>query len=433
MIESLEVKNFLSFRDKAKIDFRIKNISKLSKYQYVEIIDNVYLLKLGIVYGANASGKSNFLKAFQFLKTFWRVNKNSKDDLINIIPFVLTSDKNSSFIVTFYANHVKYVYSLTLNSKAVIEESLLSYKTQRPSIIFNRIFKNGISQISFGANLKIGNMIKDAIELNCLPNSSFFSAYNKVNTQISEIEEVLQWINNHFLDNIHPNLDLQGYVEDLINNDNQIKEQILDNLKSADFNISNIITEVHEESISEKVLKAAELLQLDAFLDDETKKKKVIELSESFFEHTAYITKNEKITFTLSEERQSRGTMRVFGLSGALITTIKQNAFLAVDEIESRLHPMVIRYMLKRFLHESNKSQLLVTTHYDNLLNCRDLVAKENIWFVQKGNNASSVLYGMSEEKGVNRITSWQKAYREGRFGAIPNIPYIKSILEDHS
>jgi AAA15 family ATPase/GTPase len=424
MIESLTIGNFLSFREKATISFKV-NSKRYNKYQVVEIAEGVKLLKLGIIYGANASGKSNFIKAFQFLKIFWKASKKSKDNEINIIPFVLTQEKPSFFELVFYVKHKKYVYTLELNSKYVLHETLIAFNSQRPALIFKRELRNNTSEIEYGYGLNINSVTKETIRANCLPNMSLFSAYNKVNTHIEEIDNVLHWINKHFRDNIDPDLNLRDYVNNLIHDDFEIKNQLLLNLQEADFNISNITVEKREELIPDNILKAFELLDADSNIDEENRIKNKVEISESIFEHIAKIDNKDTKKFSLSYERQSRGTMRMFGLSGALLTTIKQNAFLAVDEIEARLHPLLIKYVIKKFLYESDKSQLLVTTHYDSLLDCKELISKDNIFFAIKEENASSKMVSFGALPGVNRITSWQKAYREGLFKAIPNIPYI--------
>lgn len=101
---------------------------------------------------------------------------------------------------------------------------------------------------------------------------------------------------------------------------------------------------------------------------------------------------------------------------------LERDAFLAVDEIESSLHPKLIEYIIERFLKESEQAQLLLTTHYDGLLGEEDLLRKDNVWFTEKNLDGSSVLYPLTDFKGLNRISSLQKAYKFGKFGAVPNL-----------
>jgi len=102
---------------------------------------------------------------------------------------------------------------------------------------------------------------------------------------------------------------------------------------------------------------------------------------------------------------------------------MSNDEFLSIDEIESSLHPELIEFILEQFLKENSRSQLLVTTHYDPLLNTiDDLIRRDSVWFTEKGEDGSSELYSLSDFKGLNKIRSFLKSYRNGRFGALPNI-----------
>ena len=119
---------------------------------------------------------------------------------------------------------------------------------------------------------------------------------------------------------------------------------------------------------------------------------------------------------------ESDGTIRTFGLAAQVQKALENNAFLAVDEIESSLHPKLIEYIIERFLKESEQAQLLLTTHYDGLLEEDDLLRKDTIWFTEKNTDGSSALYPLTDFKGLNRISSLRKAYKFGKFGAVPNL-----------
>ena len=113
---------------------------------------------------------------------------------------------------------------------------------------------------------------------------------------------------------------------------------------------------------------------------------------------------------------------RSMGVAGIINKLITQNAFVAIDEIESSLHPKLVEFIIENFLKQSRSSQLLVTTHYDGLLEEEDILRKDSIWFTRKINDGSTELYSLSDFRGTNRISSLKKAYKYGKFGAIPNI-----------
>ena len=126
----------------------------------------------------------------------------------------------------------------------------------------------------------------------------------------------------------------------------------------------------------------------------------------------------------MNTESQSEGTRRTFGLEAAIYEAMKTESFLFVDEIEASLHPELVEFILQKFLSKKSRAQLLVTTHYDMLLNSvgDDLIRKDSVWFTDKMESGSTDLYSLVEYKGLNRISSFQKAYRNGMFGALPNI-----------
>ena len=125
------------------------------------------------------------------------------------------------------------------------------------------------------------------------------------------------------------------------------------------------------------------------------------------------------IIMSFQELFESDGTIRTFGLAAQVQKILERDAFLAVDEID--LHAKLIEYIIERFLKESEQAQLL-TTHYDGLLGEEDLLRKDNVWFTEKNLDGSSVLYPLTDFKGLNRISSLQKAYKFGKFGAVPNL-----------
>lgn len=425
MIQELKIKNFLSFKDEVTISFEATKDKKLEQYHVVEVAKGIRLLKLGIVYGANASGKTNLLNAFKFLRDFWFNVADSKEDETDVIPFLLdteTPSQQSSFKLSFYVGSTKYVYALELTEKHVLFEKLEYYPGVQPAIVFERKLNGTVSEIVFGSKLKISSLAQEEITIKCLPNMSVFAAYNQVNLQVQELEAASSWMFNQFMPTIEPGTSLVSYSQQLIADDITAKDKILAFLKKADLNISNIETKVSTKKISDNFINEVKALNIPKQELERLQKEKSISHIETKFQHEVKNLDGTVSLFPLSINLQSDGTKRVFGLSGALLSTIKQNAFLAIDEIESKLHPDLLSYLLEHFLRESKQAQLLVSTHYDGLLDEDDLLRNDNVWFAEKKKDASTSLYSMAEFKALNRIASKQKAYRVGKFGAIPNI-----------
>ena len=412
MIAEIKFKNMFSFRDETVLSFEADKSKDLESYHVVELAPDVKLLKLAVIYGANASGKSNIIKVCDFIRSFITCTPLNKAELIKIVPFLLnrtSKEQASEFSVSFYAMNgdkaIRYVYSVLLETTHIVRETLIYYLSQQPATVFERSMENNVSSIKFGQKVKISTAAKEEITLKCLPNMSVFAAYMQVNTNIAEMETALQYLTKQMMPAIVPTSSLSRYAEEAIKKETAkeaairyklIKETILRYLQEADFNISNISSK-----------------------EQETKKGVV---NYTMYQHKVSSGLGGNDYYEFPELYESDGTIRTFGLASQIQNSIGSNAFLAVDEIESSLHPKLIEYMIERFLKESKQAQLLLTTHYDGLLGEEDLLRKDNIWFAEKNTDGASVLYPLTDFKGLNRISSLQKAYKFGKFGAVPNL-----------
>ena len=402
MIAEIKFKNMFSFRDETVLSFEADKSKDLESYHVVELAPDVKLLKLAVIYGANASGKSNIIKVCDFIRSFITCTPLNKAELIKIVPFLLnrtSKEQASEFSVSFYAMNgdkaIRYVYSVLLETTHIVRETLIYYLSQQPATVFERSMENNVSSIKFGQKVKISTAEKEEITLKCLPNMSVFAAYMQVNTNIAEMETALQYLTKQMMPAIVPTSSLSRYAEEAIKKETA-KEYILRYLQEADFNISNISSK-----------------------EQETKKGVV---NYTMYQHKVSSGLGGNDYYEFPELYESDGTIRTFGLASQIQNSIGSNAFLAVDEIESSLHPKLIEYMIERFLKESKQAQLLLTTHYDGLLGEEDLLRKDNIWFAEKNTDGASVLYPLTDFKGLNRISSLQKAYKFGKFGAVPNL-----------
>lgn len=402
MIAEIRFKNLLSFRDEAVFSFEADNSKSMESYHVVEPTPGVRLLKLAIVYGANASGKSNFIKICDFFKKFIIRVPLNKSEETGVLPFLMNrecSKQPSDFCISFYAHNAgqitRFVYTISLTRTHIEKESLSYYPAQQPAAIFERSIEGGVSIIKFGPKIKLSPAAKEEISLKCLPNMSVLAAYMQVNINIPQIESILRYFNERIMPAVTPALALDKYAENHIKEE-KAKDYILRYLQEADFNISDISTKEKESSIGVT--------------------------QDTVFQHKVKDSEGKESFFDFPEGFESQGTIRTMGLAGCIQETIESSAFLAVDEIESSLHPKLIEYIIEHFLKESAEAQLLVTTHYDGLLAEEDLLRKDNVWFTEKNADGATVLYPLTDFRGLNRISSLQKAYKFGKFGAIPNL-----------
>lgn len=179
MIRDFWVKNYLSIRDKQELSFVAKGPSS---ELVSEVADGVFLYKLGILYGSNASGKSNMLIAMN--EVFRLLVMPKSDATVGIggcIPFVLTKDEPTEMHVSFYADGTRYDYDVTFNGKHILSEALYYYPNKSKSLFYERSFvgENVQADIKFGASLKLQVKTQDSIRENTLNNHSVLSVCRK--------------------------------------------------------------------------------------------------------------------------------------------------------------------------------------------------------------------------------------------------------------
>ncbi len=398
MIQEISIKNFLSFKDKMTFSFVADPSKFREETQVVEVAKGVRLLRFAVLYGANASGKSNFLKAIYFLHRFMFRVSDTKDEQTGIIPFLLDDDSknnNSEFEIIFYVNGTRYYYYLEVNSKMVVSEKLCSGDSD--AIIFERYIKNGLSQIDFAA--KLTDVAKETIILNCLANMSVFAAYRRVNVTIPEIQAVVTYFGT-FMQNVTDRTDVYLYAAKVLSSpgNDDLKKSVLDSLKQADFNIDDFVFVVDEDG----------------------------KINDKF----VIMVENGKV-YSLPGLLQSVGTKRNLGLDVILHQLLEKQSFLTIDELETSIHPDLYEKIVYDFLTaKNNHSQLILTTHYSGLMETvNNLIRVDAIRFVEKHDDGASELYALTDfddlEKFNSKDLTIYKGYREGRFDAVPDVKYL--------
>lgn len=423
MIQELSFKNFFSFKDEVKFSFEASNDTFAEESQVVTINENTRLLRFAVVYGYNASGKSNLLLAFSFLRNFWTQRPIDSDSGTKVVPFKLNKinpKEHSFFDIVFYVGTTKYSYHLELDATQVYREKLLYYKTIQPIMLFDRVLLNGESKIQFGPTLKVGSVIKERIEAECLKNTSVFVARNQVNASIPLIDDVNNWLKTKIMESINFETRLTDYAQNKSVDNPELKERLLIFLSSADFNISKIKSEYKKKALSD--FEIYTLLTQKKNIPFEARNK-IIHERIGDVPHTNFMhsVENDGMIeeYALDLGEESTGTLRTFGIETALYEANKSGSFLTVDEIETSLHSKLLEDLIYDFLKEQSESQIIITTHNDSLLDLADdLIRKDSIWFVEKQKNGSSNLYKLVDFTGVNRLSSIRSAYRNKRFGA---------------
>lgn len=428
MLHEVRVRNFVSFKDEVTFSFEATRDNTFDDYQVIEVAKGVRLLRFALVYGANASGKSNLLRVFDFLSRFWFTSTKDQDAATGVIPFRLdqnTPNEPSRFEVRFFVGETKYCYILELDSRTVHEEKLFFYKSAQPTMLFSRSLKDGQSVISFnGAVLKISKAAQEEISLKCLANMSLFAARNQVNVLMPEVDAAKDWMRMHIMPGINPQTSMLRYAEDCMLKDQNVKSYLLDFVHKADFNITGVHTDVVKKAFNsqqlESIMGRTDIPEAEK---DNLRLNPSFPFPETYFEHTVHNERGAEV-YTLPNNLQSDGTTRTLGIEAAIYQALKSESLIHIDEIEASLHPELVEFILQKFLAtKGNRSQLLITTHYDPLLNTvNDLIRADSVWFTEKDEAGSTKLFSLVEFRGIKRIASLQKAYRNGQFGALPNI-----------
>lgn len=424
MILELKFKNFLSFKDEVVFSFEATSDKYLEDYYVAEPEPGVRILKMAMIYGANASGKSNVLHAFDFVRSFVKRIPTQSEKSTEFIPFkfVDNQDLPGSFDMIFYIEGTKYKYSLVLDEEKVHSEILHYYPGTQPAIIFERTLdiKNDTSILKFGSKIKLSDQAIEAIQLKTLKNMSVFAAFTQVNISLPQLNIPLNWFRKQFMPMIDPYSSLTNYSDSYIKKDERVKNQALDFINKADFNISAVSFKKQTTWLDDEVLK---LIEAGSMPDEQKHKllnEKTIHIDKRLFEHKIIINNKVKY-YSLPDELESKGTLRYYGLSAPFFNAISNDSFLSIDEIGTALHPLLVMHFLKEFLKMSNKAQLLFSTHNDSLLSEKDIIRKDAIWFTEKDKQGITSLYSLSDFN-IRKELSYYNAYKQGKFGAIPNL-----------
>lgn len=430
MIAEFKIKNFYSLKDEQTLSFIPTNDDTSRDIYTEEVADEVSLLKIGCIYGSNASGKTNILKALDFFSQFMVDDSLNKGDEIGVVPFLLddvSGKERTQFEMTFYLNRERYKLNLVLDNKVIYEETLQVYSTVQPTLLYKRTYnaEKDSTDIMFGGKVGLVKKSREAIEGNTFNKRTVIAAFGKSNVEKSRLNLVYDFFSQRIVPIMYPNNSLMGFTKRRITRDREglLKQFILHFLKASDFNISDIA--IHEEEVNitpemELVIKNTSGMPEKA--KEEILKKGTLQSDEMFFVH--HTSNGDK---ELDESLESRGTKRYMGLATILYDLLVHGAILPIDEIESSIHYELLSYFIKVFLVNSKRGgQLIFSTHDINLLD-EDYIRRDVIWFTDKNEGGETQLIRLST-LGLHKTLSVYNAYRQEK---LVNLPFLESIYMD--
>ncbi len=423
MIINFSIQNFGSIKDKQTLSFEADKSTHLEE-SYIINTNGLRLLKIALIYGANASGKTTVLKALQFLREIVLEPESKKNNELDFQPFLFDTDtpkQNSIFGIEFLQNNTRYYYQVEFFKKAVVNEMLFHYNPNRANVFKRKTdIKNQFTEITFGSKIKKDKAIEKSLEANTLWNNTVLGGFLKTNADLKVLKDVVDWFENYLRPLVFSKTQLEGYVTSKIDKGELAKEDVINVLKKADFHISDIVIQKEEKEMPDGFIDFVKK-QLKA-PNDEVKKieeKGTITSVKIEFEHTV-----NELKYSLPIDYESQGTQRYYGFSGLLAMLIKKPTAFPIDELESSLHPDLYTHFILSFLLNTQQSQIIATTHNREILDNKDIFRNDAIWFTDKNESCSTELYSLADFDSsiVRNTTNILNAYKSGKLKGTPNL-----------
>lgn len=399
MLIRFSFKNFKSFKNENCLDMEA---TSLKEHEYnVAKTENGEYLKVSAIYGANASGKTNVLQAFDYMKKRILVSddskKNSPIDEENIYSFMINNDPIALEVEILAKNNKIYKYGFEVLKDKIISEWLFEKRVNK----FYAIFERENNNVSMKPN-KISDLV------NIDERTLFLNIYSKIDRNNEDFSNVYDWfVNSMYLDLGNPNFErfINNRVSLKILSDENYKKELLKFIKTFDSGIEGIRTT--PDSI-EAVKSNNGIIDIEVL-------------------HRGENGELKALPFYL----ESNGTRKMFHLFDLFMDALKNGMVLFVDELDAKLHPLLTRYIINLF-HNSQTNigngQLIYSTHDTVNLN-KETFRRDEIWFAEKDKDGISEIYALSDYildddknvgKKVRNDATYNKDYLTGRYGAIP-------------
>lgn len=402
MLLEFRCKNHKSIKDEVLFSLLASKDTFNSEYLYG--YKDLKILKSSVVYGANGSGKSNFIDAIFFMKSLVTNSINLQPGMgIPYTPHKLNGVGSESFYsVQFIKNGVRFAYGFSIEQMLVKEEYLYYFPNGRQAKIFDRTGMTYEEGSKFKGRF---NSCKDVLK----PNRLMISCAANF-TNITEIEDAFRFFSEDLV--IYTNANQENWMQYSLyqfNSNPEIKNLALSFMRDIGVDIQDIKINIEESAFPQS--------ELPEFLSDEYKNKLRMTPLQKI---TASVVYSGFETDLFTEE--STGIQKLFAFLCPFLDIISKGKILICDELETSLHESLLYTLLKTFLSLNGKeqSQIIFTTHDTSLLSL-DLFRRDQIWFTELNSlNRSTELYSLAEIKSVRKDENYGKGYISGRYGAIP-------------
>ncbi len=415
MLIEFSVKNYRSIKNQQVLSLaRAKGDELKDTNSFVaDAPASVPLLRSAAIYGPNAAGKSNIIRAITEMESIVRksASYSQEGDEIPVTPFLfddVSSTEPCEFEMIFVSEGTRYQYGFATTKYLVVEEWLFAYPKGRPQRWFSRVYdtKTKVSDYKFGDSLSGQKSVwQSATRANAL----FLSTAVQLNSE--QLKPVFNWFKNRLRPTNVVGWD-PGYTASLCDN-NSAKDRILSFLKAADFDIHDI--RVEKEKFDPE--------RLPDDIPDSAKERIIRELKDKEFMDikTVHRTNTDKLVH-LDIDEESDGTQKFFSFAGPWIDTLTHGYILVIDELHDNLHPKMVKYLVDLFHNDKtnpNNAQLIFTTHETSILN-QDVFRRDQIWFCEKDETQATSLYPLTDFSPRKDRENIEQGYLSGRYGALP-------------
>lgn len=422
MLIEFSVANYRSFREQQTLSLTKVKSQELNESNSFKVVafNEFELLRSSAIYGPNAGGKSNLLRAIETMKqvVLLSASGQQRGDFLPAEPFKLakaTVTEPSEFEVTFIVEGVRYQYGFAVTKKRIHEEWLLAYPKGRAQRWFGRSWDAANQQYDwdFGSHL-IGE--KQLWQKSTRDNALFLSTAVQLNSQ--QLQPVYDWFKYTLRTG-----QIGGWGPDFTASlcEKGEKKRVLAFLKAADLGITDIEIEASPfdpDNLPDDMP--------DAFKDEISKALKGKSLVDIRTVHQT--VDGETVKFDFGDE--SDGTQRFFGFSGPWLDSLENGYVLFVDELHDNLHPKLVQFLVQLFHSDKTNpknAQLIFTTHETSILN-QDVFRRDQIWFCEKNKEYASELYPLTDFSPRKGRENLELSYLSGRYGALP---FVTSLRKD--
>jgi AAA15 family ATPase/GTPase len=412
MLVEFRVSNFRSLRDEQILSLVASKDKSLANTHTIATGLSAVpsLLRSAAIYGANASGKSNVIRAMQYMRgvVLESASLIQPGQTYAVQPFKLnpaSANEPTAFEITFLLDGVRYQYGFSMTAERIVGEHLLVYKAFKPQRWFERRFdaEAGKDIYEFGAGLKGP---KNVWENATRSNSLFLSMAVQLNSDA--LRPIFEWFAQQLVifneqAPLNPQVSLQRLKDD------ERRGQICDFLTSADISIADI------KVVTNKV--PGQSIHVDFVAGKTEMRSEEIEENKFQFHH---VTARGGAVFDLMDE--SSGTRNLLFLSGPVLDVLASGQVLVIDELDTSLHTLLVRELVRLFHSPKtnpNGAQLIFTTHDTSLLDAHELFRRDQVWLVEKDIDQASALVALAEFS-PRKGEALERGYLIGRYGGIP-------------